>query len=269
MQAAFAPGKVLQGRYILERELGRGAMGQVYLGRDSRLERPVAIKVILPPERGRQDPDPASRMRQRFADEARLGASLTHPAIATVFDYGFHDDNPFTVFEYIPGETLRELLRAAGPTTARRGSADHRAAGPGARLRPRPTHHPSRPEAGERPSDRAGAIQGAGFGSGPRVPPRERLVGIRRHAGLLPTRAGGGIALRRPVRPVRPRPHHLRVAHRPTTVRGPRLARTTRQACPGTPTLASIVRRRAARPRSRRPDASLKEGPEPPLRLLH
>ena len=47
-------------------------------------------------------------------EEARLGASLTHPAIATVFDYGFHHDNPFTVFEYIEGETLRELIERRG-----------------------------------------------------------------------------------------------------------------------------------------------------------
>ena len=55
-----------------------------------------------------------SRVRSSFADEARLGASLTHPAIATVFDFGFHHDNPFTVFEFIEGETLRELLERRG-----------------------------------------------------------------------------------------------------------------------------------------------------------
>src|SRR5262249_20923109 len=47
---------------------------------------------------------------ESFAEEARLGANLTHPAIATVYDFGFHDGEPFTVFEYIPGETLRKLL---------------------------------------------------------------------------------------------------------------------------------------------------------------
>src|SRR5205823_5143211 len=49
-----------------------------------------------------------------FAEEAKLGANLTHPAIATVFDFGFHEDRPFTVFEYIPGETLRDLLHRRG-----------------------------------------------------------------------------------------------------------------------------------------------------------
>ena len=55
-----------------------------------------------------------SRLRSSFAEEARLGASLTHPAIATVFDYGFHHDNPFTVFEYIEGEPLRDLIERRG-----------------------------------------------------------------------------------------------------------------------------------------------------------
>ena len=53
-------------------------------------------------------------MRSSFAEEARLGASLTHPAIATVFDFGFHHENPFTVFEFIEGETLRELIERRG-----------------------------------------------------------------------------------------------------------------------------------------------------------
>jgi serine/threonine protein kinase len=110
----FAPGLVLQGRYTLERELGRGGMGQVYLGRDTRLDRLVAIKVILPDAAGRRGGDTEGQLRLRFADEARLGANLAHPAIATVFDYGFHEGHPFTVFEYIPGETLGDLLRRRG-----------------------------------------------------------------------------------------------------------------------------------------------------------
>jgi serine/threonine protein kinase/tetratricopeptide (TPR) repeat protein len=111
----FAPGTVLQDRYRLGKELGRGGMGVVYLGRDQRLDRSVAIKVILSGE------DSASgsatmdtRLKTSFADEARMGASLTHPAIATVFDFGFHHENPFTVFEYIEGETLRELIERRG-----------------------------------------------------------------------------------------------------------------------------------------------------------
>jgi serine/threonine protein kinase len=110
LRAAFADGRVLQERYLLERELGRGGMGLVYLGRDTRLDRPVAVKVILAQTDGSLD----ENLKASFAEEARLGAKLTHPAIATVFDYGFHAGNPFTIFEYIPGETLRDVLERRG-----------------------------------------------------------------------------------------------------------------------------------------------------------
>ena len=111
----FSPGTVLQDRYRLIHELGRGGMGVVFLGRDQRLDRQVALKVILASD---QSSSPSAtmdtRLRSSFAEEARLGASLTHPAIATVFDYGFHHDNPFTVFEYIEGEMLRDLVERRG-----------------------------------------------------------------------------------------------------------------------------------------------------------
>jgi serine/threonine protein kinase len=109
---AFVPGGLVQGRYQIDRELGRGGMGVVLLARDLRLDRQVAIKVSL--LIARTDDRSAARLaelRGAFSQEARLGANLNHPAIATVFDYGFHDDKPFTVFEYLPGETLRDLLR--------------------------------------------------------------------------------------------------------------------------------------------------------------
>jgi serine/threonine protein kinase/tetratricopeptide (TPR) repeat protein len=109
---AFVPGRLVQGRYQIDRELGRGGMGVVLLARDLRLDRPVAIKVSL--LLARTDDRNAARLaelRGAFSQEARLGANLNHPAIATVFDYGFHDEKPFTVFEYLPGETLRDLLR--------------------------------------------------------------------------------------------------------------------------------------------------------------
>jgi serine/threonine-protein kinase len=108
--APFAPGMELQGRYRLESELGRGGFGLVFLGRDMRLDRPVAIKVMLP-ARPTTMPSQREQLAAMFADEARLGANLLNPAIATVFDYGFHGDLPYTVFEYVPGETLRDLLK--------------------------------------------------------------------------------------------------------------------------------------------------------------
>jgi serine/threonine protein kinase len=113
LSASFARGVILQQRYVLERELGRGAMGQVFLARDIRLTRSVAIKVILVSRGGQANSDSseAEELRRAFEQEAQLGANLNHPAIATVYDYGFHQGNPFTVFEYIEGETLQQWLR--------------------------------------------------------------------------------------------------------------------------------------------------------------
>ena len=111
----FASGTVLQDRYRLIKELGQGGMGVVYLGHDQRLDRSVAVKVILShSDAASASATMDSRLKTSFQEEARLGASLTHPAIATVFDYGFQRDNPFTVFEYIDGETLRELIERRG-----------------------------------------------------------------------------------------------------------------------------------------------------------
>jgi serine/threonine protein kinase len=109
----FVPGTVLQGRYVLERELGRGGMGMVFLGRDHRLDRHVAIKAILPGDSGglARGPATAKRFHDRFVEEAKIGASLTHPAIATVHDFGYHGEVPFTVFEYFAGPTLYDVIK--------------------------------------------------------------------------------------------------------------------------------------------------------------
>lgn len=112
LHETFAPGVVLQGRYLIEREIGHGGMGRVYLGRDARLTRPVAIKVILPG--GGRGLETDSRLQEAFLQEARLGANLMHPAIAMVFDFGLQGGAPFTVFEYIPGPTLRDLMPPLG-----------------------------------------------------------------------------------------------------------------------------------------------------------
>ena len=114
LEAAFAPGGLIHGRYRIERELGRGGMGVVFLGRDLRLDRPVAIKAcLLQGQTCDQDEARSSMLRGAFVEEARIGANLSHPAIATVHDFGFHDDKPYTVFEYLPGETLRDAAPAS------------------------------------------------------------------------------------------------------------------------------------------------------------
>ncbi|HEU5220308.1 MAG TPA: serine/threonine-protein kinase, partial [Gemmatimonadales bacterium] len=103
LQAAVA------GRYTLERELGRGGMGIVFLARDAGLDRPVAVK-LLPPYLAAQ-----SVIRERFLQEARLVARLSHPNIVTVFSVEDHKDLVFFVMAYVRGETLSQRVGRSGP----------------------------------------------------------------------------------------------------------------------------------------------------------
>jgi serine/threonine protein kinase len=99
----------LAGRYSLQRELGRGGMGIVYLAHDVALERPVALKVLRPELVSR----PA--VRQRFLDEARTAAKLSHPNITPIFAAAEADGFVFFVMAYVEGETLGERIRSRGP----------------------------------------------------------------------------------------------------------------------------------------------------------
>ena len=96
------PGTVIDGKVEILRDLGKGGMGKVYLGRDLRLGRKVAVKLI----RG----DLAARpgMRERFLKEARVTANLSHPNIVEIHDYGQHEGQPYFVLEYLLGEPLSE-----------------------------------------------------------------------------------------------------------------------------------------------------------------
>jgi predicted Ser/Thr protein kinase len=96
------------GRYSVERELGRGGMGIVYLARDLRLERVVAIK-LLPPDRAR---DPSSR--ERFLREARTAAKLSHPHVIPIHAVEEAGAFVFFVMTYVDGETLGARLRREG-----------------------------------------------------------------------------------------------------------------------------------------------------------
>ena len=99
----------LAGEYSLQRELGRGGMGVVYLARDVQLDRDVAIKV-LPLNLARTE-----EFRERFLREARTAAGLSHPNIVPIHRVGEADGFVFFVMSYIEGETLGERLRARGP----------------------------------------------------------------------------------------------------------------------------------------------------------
>jgi serine/threonine-protein kinase len=96
--------EALASHYDVERVLGHGGMGMVVLGRDRSLDRPVAIKVISP------DVDVTPRHRQRFLQEARIVANLRHPNIVAVHTGGETNGLLYFVMEYVPGESLRDLL---------------------------------------------------------------------------------------------------------------------------------------------------------------
>lgn len=101
------------GRYTVERELGRGAMGLVYLAVDPYMNRQVAIKSL--PSRLTASP----RLRTQFQHEAELIASLEHPCIVRVYDFGEHDDRPFLVMHYLSGGSLSDRL-VKGPMRLRK-----------------------------------------------------------------------------------------------------------------------------------------------------
>ena len=105
------------GRYEIQRRLGKGGIGSLYLARDPGLDRLVAIKLF------KEDYLEDQEFRERFSREARALARLRHPNIVTVFDVGEHEGLPFMAMEYIDGETLRERLVRTPPLTLASGLA--------------------------------------------------------------------------------------------------------------------------------------------------
>jgi predicted Ser/Thr protein kinase len=103
------------GRYIIERELGRGAMGVVYLATDPHLGRKVALKTWTLPDG--VDPDLAAQFHERFLREARAAASLSHPGLVTVFDAGEDAARrlPFIAMEFVNGRSLKQKIEREGP----------------------------------------------------------------------------------------------------------------------------------------------------------
>jgi serine/threonine protein kinase len=97
------------GRYQIEAEIGRGAMGVVYRGRDPKIDRLVAIKTI---SLATQEPQDEAEYRERFLEEARAAGRLSHPGIVTIFDAGEDPEThePYLVMEYVPGRPLSKIL---------------------------------------------------------------------------------------------------------------------------------------------------------------
>ncbi len=103
--------RALIGRYSLEREVGRGGMGIVFLARDVALDRPIAIKLLPPAMAAKPD------LRGRFLSEARTAAKLSQPNIVPIHDVEELGDLVFFVMAYVDGETLGDRLRRHGPLT--------------------------------------------------------------------------------------------------------------------------------------------------------
>jgi hypothetical protein len=107
----FAPGTIFAG-YRIERGLGRGGMGLVYLATELRLERPVALKVI------RSDIADDERFRERFRSESRTAASVEDPRVITVFAAGEWGGLLYVAMRYVPGVDLQRLTSSRGPLRA-------------------------------------------------------------------------------------------------------------------------------------------------------
>src|SRR5215470_618861 len=101
-------GTVLSGRYRLEAKLGSGGMSTVYLARDQTLDRDVAVKVMH-----REMSEQADQL-ERFRQEARAVAKLSHPNVVAVIDAGEDGGHPYIVFEYVEGETLKQRINRDG-----------------------------------------------------------------------------------------------------------------------------------------------------------
>ncbi len=101
-------GRLLDGRYAVDSFIAHGGMASVYLATDTRLERRVAVKVLHAHLAGDRE------TLARFQREARAAARLSHPNVVAVYDQGTDADRPFLVMEYVPGSTLRQVLRDRG-----------------------------------------------------------------------------------------------------------------------------------------------------------
>jgi len=113
---AAAEGRLIAGRYRVERRLGSGGMAEVFLARDTTLGRLVAVKVLH--ERFADD----EQFLARFHREARAAAALNHPNVVAIHDRGGSAGSSYIVMEYVPGETVKELVQRAGrlsPAAAR------------------------------------------------------------------------------------------------------------------------------------------------------
>ncbi|WP_129659267.1 protein kinase domain-containing protein [Rothia uropygialis] len=110
-------GRKLEGRYLLGDLIARGGMGVVYRGRDTRLARPVAVKVL------KESLGSAPETKERFVHEAQAAAAIADPHVVSVWDQGVDESGPdpvvYLVMELVDGATLRDLIKRRSPMTVR------------------------------------------------------------------------------------------------------------------------------------------------------
>src|SRR5256885_6636951 len=109
-----SPGSMLGGRYRLDERIAGGGMGDVWRGTDEVLGRTVAVKILLPAlleEAG---------FAERFRAEARTMATINHPGVVDVYDYGSEEGTAFLVMEYVEGDALSRTLGRVGRLTPAR-----------------------------------------------------------------------------------------------------------------------------------------------------
>jgi beta-lactam-binding protein with PASTA domain len=107
--AELEPGTIVDGRYRVMSRLGSGGMADVFCAEDQQLGRKVALKLLH--RRFAEDPG----FVERFRREAQAAAGLQHPNVVSVYDRGAHDDTYYIVMEYLPGRTLKQLIRDEAP----------------------------------------------------------------------------------------------------------------------------------------------------------
>src|SRR5262245_53344598 len=103
-----SPLTMVAGRYRLQRQLGSGGMGRVWLAHDEMLARPVAVKeVIIPQGLSAQE---RAELRYKTLREARTAARLNHPNVVKIYDVVESEEQPWIVMEYVPSRSLHQVL---------------------------------------------------------------------------------------------------------------------------------------------------------------
>ena len=117
-EGSLPPGHVIEGRWKIEKVLGRGGMAVVYEAQHLSLDRRAALKVL---DLHGNSSDLA-RMRERFEREAKLSAKITHPNVVTIYDHGFVEGigQPYIAMEYLEGHDLEVELQRSGPMSPQR-----------------------------------------------------------------------------------------------------------------------------------------------------